>query len=162
MIAHRLVETGALTAAEAETAIAAIPANGYELSVTERLEDRLNVKVVETETSAATHLELPAGLFGSPSYANLKRAYEKLAEIVGLPDFQLSYGKKTAVAESYAELRAAGARAREGGHADQPLQGARRDEPRAAVGDDDGPGPPDAAQGRGRRRGGRRRRSSRC
>ena len=59
VIAHRLVETGALTAAEAETAIAAIPANGYELSVTERLEDRLSVKVVETETSAATHLELP-------------------------------------------------------------------------------------------------------
>ena len=135
MIAHRLVETGALTAAEAETAIAAIPANGYELSVTERLEDRLNVKVVETETSAATHLELPAGLFGSPSYANLKRAYEKLAEIVGLPDFQLSYGKKTA---SRRELRRAAlgrARAREGRHADQPLQGARRDEPRAAVGD---------------------------
>ena len=41
VIAHRLVETDALTAAEAETAIAAIPANGYELSVTERLEDRL-------------------------------------------------------------------------------------------------------------------------
>jgi len=107
VIAHRLVETGALTAAEAETAIEAIPANGYELSVTDRIEDRLNVKVVETETSAATHLELPAGLFGSPSYANLKRAYEKLAEIVGLPDFQLSYGKKTASAESYAELRSA-------------------------------------------------------
>jgi DNA gyrase subunit B len=105
VIAHRLVETGALTAAEAETAIAAIPANGYELSVTERLEDRLSVKVVETETSAATHLDLPAGLFGSASYASLKRAYEKLAEIVGLPGFELSFGKKTATAESYSELR---------------------------------------------------------
>ena len=41
-----------------------------------------------------------------PSYASLKRAYAKLGEIVGLPDFQLAYGKKTAVAESYAELRA--------------------------------------------------------
>jgi DNA gyrase subunit B len=105
VIAHRLVETGALTAAEAETAIAAIPANGYQLSVTERLEDRLSVKVVETETSAATHLELPAGLFGSSSYAILKRAYEKLGEIVGLPAFELSYGKKSATAESYADLR---------------------------------------------------------
>ena len=59
------------------------------------------------------------------------------------------------------ELRRAAlsrARAREGRYADQPLQGARRDEPRAAVGDHDGPGPPDAAQGRGRRRGSRRRR----
>ena len=63
------------------------------------------MKVVETETSAATHLELPAGLFGSSSYSSLKRAYAKLGEIVGLPDFQLSYGKKSAVAESYADLR---------------------------------------------------------
>ncbi len=105
VIDHRLVETGALTAADAETAIAAIPANGYELSVTERLEDRLSIKVVETETSAATHLDLPAGLFGSPSYASLKRAYEKLAEIVGLPGFELTYGKKSATAQSYTELR---------------------------------------------------------
>ena len=105
VIDHRLVETGALTAADAEAAIAAIPANGYELSVTERLEDRLSVKMVETETSAATHLDLPAGLFGSPSYANLKRAYEKVAEIVGLPGFELTYGKKSATADTYAELR---------------------------------------------------------
>ena len=105
VIHHRLVETDATTAAEAERAIAAIPANGYELSVTERLEDRLLVKVVETETSAATHLDLPAGLFGSSSYANLKRAYAKLVEIVGQPDFKLVYGKKSEVAESYADLR---------------------------------------------------------
>ena len=106
VIAHRLVETGATTAEEAETAIAGIPANGYELSVTERLDDRLLVKVVETETSAATHLDLPAGLFGSASYANLRRAYEKLTEVVGLPDFKLTYGKKSAVAATFAELRA--------------------------------------------------------
>ena len=107
VIEHRLVETGALTAEDAETAIAAIPANGYQLSVTERLEDRLSVKIIETETSAATHLDLPAGLFGSASYASLKRAYEKLAEIVGLPGFELTYGKKSATAESYAGLRQA-------------------------------------------------------
>ncbi len=105
VIQHRLVETDADTADTAANAIEAIPGNGYQLSVTERLEDRLKVKVVETETSAATHLELPAGLFGSSSYSSLKRAYAKLGEIVGLPDFQLSYGKKSAVAESYADLR---------------------------------------------------------
>ncbi len=105
VIAHRLIETGALSAADAETAIPGIPANGYELSVTERIEDRLRVKVVETETSAATHLDLPSGLFGSPAYASLKRAYEKLVEIVGLPGFELTYGKKSDTAESYADLR---------------------------------------------------------
>jgi len=106
VIDHRLVETDALTATDAEAAIAEIAANGYELSVTERLEDRLSVKIVETETSAATHLDLPAGLFGSPSYANLKRAYEKVAEVVGLPGFELTYGKKSATAVTYADLRA--------------------------------------------------------
>ncbi|MEI7760786.1 MAG: DNA topoisomerase (ATP-hydrolyzing) subunit B [Thermoleophilia bacterium] len=105
VIDHRLVETDAVSAADVETAIAAIPANGYQLSVTERLEDRLSVKVVETETSAATHLELPIGLFSSASYASLKRAYAKLAESVGLPGFELTYGKKSAVAGSYADLR---------------------------------------------------------
>ncbi len=105
VIEHRLVETDALTAEDAETAIDAIPTNGYQLSVTERLEDRLSVKIVETETSAATHLDLPAGLFGSASYANLKRAYEKLTEIVGLPGFELTYGKKSATADSYSDLR---------------------------------------------------------
>ena len=105
VIDHRLVETDVLTAADAEAAIAGMPANGYELSVTERLEDRLSVKIVETETSAATHLQLPAGLFGSPSYASMKRAYEKVREIVGLPGFELVYGKKSAAAENYTELR---------------------------------------------------------
>ena len=42
------------------------------------------------------------------------------------------------------------------------LQGPRRDERRAALGDDDEPRDPDAPAGRGRRRGRRRRRSSRC
>ena len=45
-------------------------------------------------------------------------------------------------------------RPREGGHADQPLQGSRRDEPRAALGDDDGSREAHAhpRRGRGRRR----------
>jgi len=106
VVDHRLIETDAMTGEEVETAIAAVPANGYELSVTSRLEDRLSIKVVETETSAATHLDLPAGLFGSSSYASLKRAYAKVAEIVGLPGFELAYGKKSATAENYSELRA--------------------------------------------------------
>jgi DNA gyrase subunit B len=105
VIDHRLVEGEASTIAEAESLIGAMPANGYELTVTERLEDRLRIKVVETETSAAQHVELPAELLASTSYASLRRAYQRVAEIVGLPAFELAHGKKTATAETFAELR---------------------------------------------------------
>ncbi|RDI74078.1 gyrB: DNA gyrase subunit B [Gaiella occulta] len=105
VIEHRLVEADASTPAEAESLIRNMPANGYELTVTERLEDRLLVKIVETETSAAEHVVLPGSLLSSPAYVNLRRAYERLAEIVGLPVFQLSYGKKTDSAETFGALR---------------------------------------------------------
>ncbi len=105
VIAHRLIEGDARTAEEAEALIGAMEPNGYELTVTERLEDRLRVRVVETETSAAQHFDLPAELLVSASYGNLKRAYDRLAEIVGFPVFQLAYGKKAATAETFGELR---------------------------------------------------------
>ena len=78
-------------------AIAAIPANGYELSVDGAARRTgCSVKVVETrdERRDARRAARPS-CFGSPSYASLQRAYERLAEIVGLPAFQLAYGKKT-------------------------------------------------------------------
>jgi DNA gyrase subunit B len=106
VIAHRLIEGDASTAAEAASLIEALPANGYELSVTERFEDHLRIKVVETETSAAEFVELPVALLTSASYESLRRAYQRLAEIVGTPGFRLAYGKKTATAATYAELRA--------------------------------------------------------
>ncbi|HSO01607.1 MAG TPA: toprim domain-containing protein, partial [Gaiellaceae bacterium] len=102
---HRLVESEADTASLAEAAIAAIPANGFELSVTGRVGDAIRVKIVETETSAASFVDLPTGLFESTSYANLRRAYAKLVDLVGHPRFDLTFGKKTAEAETYAALR---------------------------------------------------------
>ena len=102
---HRLVETEAETASEVETAILSLPANGYELSVAERQEAGLRVKVVETETSAARFLDLPFALFASPAYANVKRAYAKAADVVGMPGFSLVFGKKSAGAQTYAGLR---------------------------------------------------------
>src|SRR5439155_2966487 len=53
VVAHRLVELEVTTPAAAEEAIAALPPNGYKLSVLERDEQGLQVKVVEEETSAA-------------------------------------------------------------------------------------------------------------
>ena len=70
------------------------------------------VKVVETETSSATHVTVPAALFTSPIYANLRKAYTKLIEIVGPPPLALAAGKKQR-AETFASP-ARGARSRQG------------------------------------------------
>jgi DNA gyrase subunit B len=106
-VSHRLVELDAATPAELEAAIGSLPPNGYKLSVLERDENGLQVKVVEEETSAAQTIGLTAELLASPIYANLRRAYRKLAEVVGAPPFTLALGKNRAVAESFSELRTA-------------------------------------------------------
>jgi DNA gyrase subunit B len=66
VISHRLVELDITTPASAEKAIAALPPNGYKLSVLERDDAGLQVKVVEEETSAAQTIGLSAELLASP------------------------------------------------------------------------------------------------
>jgi DNA gyrase subunit B len=105
VIGHRLVEVDALTPAEVEKAIAAMPENGYTLSVLERDEDGLHVKVVEEETSAAQTIVLTAELLSSPIYANLRKAYARLVDAMGSPPFTLALGKKTGEAWTFSELR---------------------------------------------------------
>jgi DNA gyrase subunit B len=106
VIDHRVVETEAGVAGDVEGALLALGQNGYELSVVEETEEGARVRVVERETSAATHVVLPTGLLTSPVYANLRKTYARLVEIVGAPPFQLSLGKKTAKPETFEELRA--------------------------------------------------------
>ena len=106
VIDHRLVETEAGVAGDVEEALAALARNGYELSVVEETPEGARVRVVERETSAATHVVLPTGLFTSPVYANLRKTYARLVEIVGAPPFELVLGKKTARPETFEELRA--------------------------------------------------------
>jgi DNA gyrase subunit B len=105
VIAHRLVELDAGTPAEAEQAIATLPPNGYRLSVLERDDDGLQVRVVEEETSAAQTVGLSAELLASPIYANVRRAYEKLVEVVGPPTFALALGKHSAEAQTFSAFR---------------------------------------------------------
>ena len=105
VILHRLVELDATTPAAAEQAIAALPPNGYKLSVLEQDASGLQVKVVEEETSAAQTIGLSAELLASPIYANLRRSYEKLADVVGPPPFSLALGKQKLEAQTFGELR---------------------------------------------------------
>jgi DNA gyrase subunit B len=107
VIAHRLVELEALTPADVEDALAKLPANGFTLSVLERDENGLRVKVVEESTSAAQMIQLSAELLASPIYTHLRKAHARLIEVAGPPPFKLKLGKKTAEAQTFSELRGA-------------------------------------------------------
>jgi DNA gyrase subunit B len=106
VVSHRLVETPAVELKDVAGALGSIEPNGYEVSVVESDDaDSFKARVVERETSAATHITVPATLLASPVYENLRKAYAKLAEIAGPPPFTITFGKKTRSAETFGELR---------------------------------------------------------
>ena len=105
VVSHRVVESETADAKSLEQLIGAMAPNGYELSVVGREGAQLSIKVVESETSAASFVDVPDALFVDPAYAALRRAYAKVSDIVGLPPYTLSHGKKRAAAETSLELR---------------------------------------------------------
>ncbi len=107
VVTHRLVETDVALPVNAQPALAALEPNGYELTVVEATDGGFRVKVIETETSAATHVAVPADLLTSPVYTGLRKTYARLVEIAGAPPFALAFGKKVATAERFETLRTA-------------------------------------------------------
>jgi DNA gyrase subunit B len=105
VVAHRLIESDLEDAKSFAKTLKSLGENGYELSLIEQTAEQINVKVIERETSAASHVTIPAELFSSPVYANLRKSYAKMADIVGPPPFDLALGKKTRMAETFEELR---------------------------------------------------------
>jgi DNA gyrase subunit B len=106
VITHRLVEQEAESAARAVDALAKAESNGYALEPTVA-DDGLRVRVVEASTGAANTVHVPDELMGSPIYARVQKAYERLAEILGArPPFHLALGKRSEQAETYEALRA--------------------------------------------------------
>jgi DNA gyrase subunit B len=111
---HRLAEHDAFTLEEVESLLPTLGDERYQLETAgihdtvlpNGLPDRvLRVKLIERETNAATHVELPAVLFGSPAYAGLRKAYGRLLEIAGAPPFTITLGKKSRPAATFDELR---------------------------------------------------------
>ncbi|HVD49333.1 MAG TPA: DNA topoisomerase (ATP-hydrolyzing) subunit B [Gaiellaceae bacterium] len=102
---HGLVETEAAATADVEGAIAGLTPNGYEFTVVETTPEGVRVRVTERETSAATHVVVPAELLASPVYQNLRKTHARLVEIAGPPPFKLDLGKKPRQAETFEELR---------------------------------------------------------
>jgi DNA gyrase subunit B len=107
VISHRLVELDADGPAALDQALASLPSNGFALSVLDRDDNGVRVKVIEESTSAAHMVVLTADLLSSPIYAHLRKSYARLVDIAGSPPFTLSLGKKTAEAETFSLLRTA-------------------------------------------------------
>jgi DNA gyrase subunit B len=105
MVVHRLVEHEIESPGDIQAAIDAIADNGYALSIVDKDEDVLRVRVIETETSAAHNVAVPVELLGSPIYAKLRQAYNRLVDIVGQPPFTVRVGKENEIAESFDALR---------------------------------------------------------
>ena len=105
VVDHRLVESDATL--DVAAALDGLEPNGFEFAVLEADATGTHVKIVERETGAAASVVVPSELLGSPIYANVRKTYARLAEIVGQPPFRIAFGKKTRRAETFAELREA-------------------------------------------------------
>ncbi len=106
MILHRLVEHTIDSPGDLGKALTAIGENGYALSLLDGSDEEFQIRVVETETSAARNIAVPVELLGSPIYNGLRSAYGKLAGQLGSPPFTVTVGKEQEVAESFEALRA--------------------------------------------------------
>jgi DNA gyrase subunit B len=104
-IEHRLAESDAADPAAAAEAISALPPNGYTFEVVSSSDEGVTARFVETETSAAQTVTVPAELLSSPIYANVRRAHAKLVDIAGRPPFALRYGKHAEPAQTFERLR---------------------------------------------------------
>jgi DNA gyrase subunit B len=106
VIAQRLVETEAASTDELAEVLSRLANNGHEFHLVSSDEAGSRIKVVERETSAASHVTVPTDLLSSPVYDNLRKAYARLVEIVGAPPFRLELGTKSRKAETFDALRA--------------------------------------------------------
>jgi DNA gyrase subunit B len=105
MVTHRLVERETPTLAAFGKAIEADVENGYILSVADRRDGTVSVRVVEKETSAAQVVEISAELLASPVYEQVRGSYLRLLELVGQPPFTVGSGKKVRHPETFGSLR---------------------------------------------------------
>ena len=104
LVEHRLIEA-ADAGADLERALKGLDTDGYELDLVEQTADLFRVKLIERETSAASHVTVPAELLASPHYASLARSYARLVELVGPPPFRITLGRKWREADTFEGLR---------------------------------------------------------
>jgi DNA gyrase subunit B len=106
VIAQRLVETEAASTDELAEVLSRLASNGHDFHLVSSDAAGSRIKIVERETSAASHVNVPTDLLSSPVYDNLRKSYARLVEIVGAPPFLLQLGTKSRKAETFDALRA--------------------------------------------------------
>jgi DNA gyrase subunit B len=104
VVDHRLVETEAQRPGDVAATLAGLE-NGYELAVVEQDAGSFRIKIIERETSAASHVVVPAELLASPVYEHLRKSYARLVDVVGAPPFAISTPKKQVSAVTFEGLR---------------------------------------------------------
>ena len=105
MVTHRLVETETPTLDVLGEAVEAGAENGYTLSLADRRDGAVSIRVVENETSAAQVVAVSGDLLSSPVYEQLRTSYARLVELVGSPPFTVGAGKKQREPETFGLLR---------------------------------------------------------
>jgi DNA gyrase subunit B len=107
-VEHRLVEVGYADTAAVRDALESLSVNGYALeAVDPRRPESLRIRVVEKETSTASHVDIPEALFGHDSYEGLRRSYDEVVKAVGRPPFTIAFGKRSRHVETFHKLREA-------------------------------------------------------
>ena len=111
--------------------------------------DELRIRAVETRTGLAQTHRIRRTLFESPEYTTFRKVHAALVELAGTPPFTVKLADKSDEALSFEALRETviDVVRRQRGIGAQPLQGAGRDERRAAARDDHGPREPHARAG---------------
>ena len=118
VVTHRLVETEAGASKDVEKALGRSRRTATRSRSSTSATSRSRRRSIERETSAATHVTVPAELLASPSTRTCARRTRSSTEIVGPPPFSITIGKKTPRRRDVRRAAARVARAREGGHHD--------------------------------------------
>ena len=85
VVKHRFVEHDTESPEDVAAAIERASEDAYELTLTASDDDSFRTRVVETATGSAQTVTVPTELLASPIYANLRRVYAKLVDVVGAP-----------------------------------------------------------------------------
>jgi DNA gyrase subunit B len=105
-VEHRLVEVPYADGAAVRDALESLSVNGYALEAVDAPRpESIRIRVIEKETSAASHVDIPESLFGHDAYEGLRRAYDEVVKAVGKPPFTIALGKRSRHVETFHELR---------------------------------------------------------